>query len=403
MGRIRSIHPSQWTDENFVECSFAARLLAIGIRNESDDNGIFEWKPVGLKMKLFPADAVDMASLLVELMKANQICQYELDGRVYGAVRNFKVYQSPKSPNFLFPVTAEILEYVGEQSLDGDKKKSRGRPRLNQIKSENEFPQKGEIKSVEPIYLIEKRENKGLKSDSETIGANNNSAKTPINSESDKRTNVTGVKSKSVVKQGVSDNEFPLNGEIKSDKHISFPQNGEFNSQRERRGGDNIYNNHITTDSATVKIEKAKKRYDPGTDPNLAKVMIASGMIEIPKDWKIKLDEWRDAGADLDLHIVPAIKTQAERNRLSGGKTAFSLQFFDASVRQKIAEDQGETNQWKQGQAHNKRIAEEQKKADKQEIDDDLALLKSWESHPPDSPGYPTALAAKYAKIAATG
>ena len=56
MPRIRSVHPGQWTDENFVSCRPTARLLALGLRNEADDQGIFEWKPLTLKMRLFAAD-----------------------------------------------------------------------------------------------------------------------------------------------------------------------------------------------------------------------------------------------------------------------------------------------------------------------------------------------------------
>ena len=31
MARIRSLHPGQWTDEAFVQCSAFARLLALGL------------------------------------------------------------------------------------------------------------------------------------------------------------------------------------------------------------------------------------------------------------------------------------------------------------------------------------------------------------------------------------
>ncbi len=53
MARIRSIHPGQATDEDFVQCSPFARLLAIFVRNEADDHGVFKWKPVTLKMRIF--------------------------------------------------------------------------------------------------------------------------------------------------------------------------------------------------------------------------------------------------------------------------------------------------------------------------------------------------------------
>ena len=37
---------------------------------ESDDAGVFEWKPLQIKMRIFPADAVDVAAMLAELVKA---------------------------------------------------------------------------------------------------------------------------------------------------------------------------------------------------------------------------------------------------------------------------------------------------------------------------------------------
>lgn len=54
MARIRSTHPGQWTDEGFISCSPLARLLCLGIRNGADDQGIFEWKPATLNLRLLP-------------------------------------------------------------------------------------------------------------------------------------------------------------------------------------------------------------------------------------------------------------------------------------------------------------------------------------------------------------
>lgn len=113
MARIRSIHPGQWTDEEFVSLSFAARLLAIALRNEADDQGVFEWKPVGLKMRLMPADNVDLAVLLDELIEKRAIMRFEIDGRMLGAIRNFRRYQKPKIPNSVHPITDEIRNWVG--------------------------------------------------------------------------------------------------------------------------------------------------------------------------------------------------------------------------------------------------------------------------------------------------
>nr|WP_314074751.1 hypothetical protein [uncultured Roseococcus sp.] len=93
MPRIRSIHHGQWTDEAFVSCSMAARLLAIGVRNLADDQGVFPWKPLTLKMQLFPADNVDVSALLAELSETGQLQRFEMNGQAYGAIRNFRRWQ----------------------------------------------------------------------------------------------------------------------------------------------------------------------------------------------------------------------------------------------------------------------------------------------------------------------
>jgi len=113
MARIRSTHPGQWSDEDFVACSMAARLLAIAIRNEADDQGIFEWKPLSLKMKLFPADQVDMDDMLAELVEHKHVIKFDHDGESYGAVRNFRKYQRPKKPTAIYPLPNELRTYVG--------------------------------------------------------------------------------------------------------------------------------------------------------------------------------------------------------------------------------------------------------------------------------------------------
>jgi len=104
MSRIRSVHPGQPTDEAFVSCSFPARLLAIFIRNEADDHGIFEWKPLQLKMRVFPADAVNVAELLSELESTGQVARYERDGKAYGIIRNFLRFQRVRRPHYVHPL-----------------------------------------------------------------------------------------------------------------------------------------------------------------------------------------------------------------------------------------------------------------------------------------------------------
>lgn len=116
MARIRSIHPGLWTDEAFVGLTPFARLFFMGIWGECDDNGSFEWSPLKLKMRLLPADNVDAAALLAELETAAAIKRYTVEGRSFGAVRNFCRYQRPKKPNSVYPQTDEVRDWVGSEA-----------------------------------------------------------------------------------------------------------------------------------------------------------------------------------------------------------------------------------------------------------------------------------------------
>jgi hypothetical protein len=85
---------------------------SLGIWNECDDMGSFEWSPVKLKMRLLPADSVDAVALLDELAEARCVVSYEVGGKRYGAVRNFCQYQRPKKPNSTYPQTEAVRNWV---------------------------------------------------------------------------------------------------------------------------------------------------------------------------------------------------------------------------------------------------------------------------------------------------
>lgn len=120
MPRIRSIHPGYWTDETIVSVSRDARLLFIGLWNECDDKGAFEWKPVSLKMRLFPVDDLDVVALLGELTRADLVRSYTANGRRFGAVRNFRQYQRPKKPNDLHPMPDSIRDFCARFRTSGE-------------------------------------------------------------------------------------------------------------------------------------------------------------------------------------------------------------------------------------------------------------------------------------------
>lgn len=123
MARIRSVHPGFWTDEVTMsltmECPLGIPLL-IGLWNEADDQGLFEWKPLTLKARILPAAACNVSELLDDLAGRDAIMRYEINGKPYGAIRNFRVWQKPKTPNAIHPITAEIRNYVGLTAPDSE-------------------------------------------------------------------------------------------------------------------------------------------------------------------------------------------------------------------------------------------------------------------------------------------
>lgn len=112
MARIRSIHPTLFTDEAFASLSMAARVLLLGLWTEADDQGVFDWKPITLKMRIMPVDNVSVPDLLLELEGWNAIKKFEQDGKPFGAIRNFCKFQKPKTPKYRPLKLEEVRNYV---------------------------------------------------------------------------------------------------------------------------------------------------------------------------------------------------------------------------------------------------------------------------------------------------
>lgn len=151
MARIRSIHPGLFTDEAFVDLSDAAQIFLVGLWTEADDQGVFEWKPTTLRMRLRPAKDGSTDALLSELVDANCIRPYEIDGRKLGAIRNFRKYQRPKFPKSIHTITDDIRKYTGSSppatEIEGDDDGSI--PRNEELKADSggSFPRNEEIAS----------------------------------------------------------------------------------------------------------------------------------------------------------------------------------------------------------------------------------------------------------------
>jgi hypothetical protein len=142
MARIRSVHPGLFTDEAWVSCSPLARILFIGLWTDADDQGVFEWKPLQIKMRLLPGDTGDAAALLAELQAVDLIQPFEHGGKTFGAIRNFRKFQRPKKPNAVHPLPERMRIYVAleaEQEAESDAQPATGSPPVP-----HEFPTSGE-------------------------------------------------------------------------------------------------------------------------------------------------------------------------------------------------------------------------------------------------------------------
>lgn len=120
MARIRSIHPGLTSDEAFMSMSMATKAAWMPLWMQCDDHGIFEWKPIVLKALIFPADNIDFASVLDELVQLDCIKKIDIDGKPHGVVRNFARYQRPKNPSYRYfkaeELPADMSKYIGERT-----------------------------------------------------------------------------------------------------------------------------------------------------------------------------------------------------------------------------------------------------------------------------------------------
>jgi hypothetical protein len=95
-------------------------LLALALRNEADDRGVFVWEPLQIKMRVLPADNVDVASLLEELLKHNLVRKFaDQSGKEFGAIRNFRRWQRPEKPKVVYWLPNELEDYMGHSPKDG--------------------------------------------------------------------------------------------------------------------------------------------------------------------------------------------------------------------------------------------------------------------------------------------
>lgn len=96
MGR-RMIDSGMWSNENFAELPWGARLLQIGIINHADDQGRLKANPLYLRSLIFPYDNVTSEQILewLGLIESNDtIARYQVDSKEYMQLVKWWEYQS---------------------------------------------------------------------------------------------------------------------------------------------------------------------------------------------------------------------------------------------------------------------------------------------------------------------
>lgn len=94
MPRIRTIKPEFWTDGAIISLPYETRLFYIGMWNHACDRGHMSDDPFGLKLKIMPADPVDGADLVQQLVASGRVVRVDLpDGRPYLSIPRFSDHQ----------------------------------------------------------------------------------------------------------------------------------------------------------------------------------------------------------------------------------------------------------------------------------------------------------------------
>jgi hypothetical protein len=95
MARSRNIKPGFFSNEDLVDLDFCTRLLFAGLWTIADREGRLEDRPKKIKIDIFPADDVDVDSMLSDLDRLGFIQRYEVEGKKYVQVVAWSRHQNP--------------------------------------------------------------------------------------------------------------------------------------------------------------------------------------------------------------------------------------------------------------------------------------------------------------------
>lgn len=122
-GRIRTVKPEAFLDEALWDLEQETGLPIFrafaGLWTQADREGRFEWRPRALKAAVLPYWEGDLSRVLDALATRGFLVRYEVEGREYGLVKNFKRHQAinnKEQPSALPPPPSETTEKTAKVS-----------------------------------------------------------------------------------------------------------------------------------------------------------------------------------------------------------------------------------------------------------------------------------------------
>ena len=115
MARSRNIKPGLFQNEYLAELPFETRLLFAGLPCYADREGRLEDRPKRIKMSMFPADSLDVDTMLCDLERAGFIQRYVVDNIKYIQIVNFSKHQKPHQKEQASIIPSNDLGSVKQQ------------------------------------------------------------------------------------------------------------------------------------------------------------------------------------------------------------------------------------------------------------------------------------------------
>jgi hypothetical protein len=112
MGRIRSVRPDFFADDDVCALPVVTRYLLLGLATLADDQGVFRMKPKAIKRAILPDDDVQIEELIQQLVQADLIRSFEAEGSTFGAIRGWGRHQKPRDPRAHYPLPHDLDQFT---------------------------------------------------------------------------------------------------------------------------------------------------------------------------------------------------------------------------------------------------------------------------------------------------